>query len=63
MQSTKANNRTLTVAGANKVFGVIKAEFWYLPELGIYECAYLGMITQHRTLTEACQALVRRLAQ
>lgn len=56
------HNRSITLGGANKIFGVIGAELSLVDDLGVYECHYKGQRTQHRTLTEACQRLVLSLA-
>ena len=59
--STRANNRALTLAGANKMFEAIGVEIFH-HHLNYYHCDFLGRQWQAPTLTELCQSMLRHLA-
>ena len=62
MTVSTANNRSLTLAGANKIFEAIGIEI-AKHDLGYYYCDYLGRRWQRQTLTELCVALVKEYMQ
>ena len=57
MTTSTANNRALTLAGANKIFEAIGLEI-HRHDLGFYYCDYQGMRMEHGTLTDLCRSLV-----
>jgi hypothetical protein len=57
MPTTKANNRALTLDGANKIFDAIGIEI-QKHDLGYYYCVYLGNRWENPTLTGMCRTLV-----
>ncbi|MBD1918892.1 MULTISPECIES: hypothetical protein [Cyanophyceae] len=58
MTTTKATNRALTLAGANKIFEAIGLEIKQ-HELGYYHCDCQGHEWKHPTLTGLCRSLVK----
>lgn len=59
--ATKANNRSLTLAGANKLFSVIDVQIQQdLDYEGIihYWCMFQGERLERLSLTELCQTLL-----
>jgi hypothetical protein len=55
------NNRSLTLAGANKIFSPIGVEIEQHP-LGYYHATYKDSFHQAKTLTELCQTLIVSIA-
>jgi hypothetical protein len=55
--TSTANNRALTLAGANKIFEAIGLEI-HRDDLGFYYCDYNGRRMERGTLTDLCRSLV-----
>lgn len=58
MTTTTANNRALTLAGANKIFEAVTLEIHH-HDLNYYYTEYQGHRWERPTLTDLCRALVR----
>lgn len=56
-QTTKANNRALTLKGVNKLFSVVGVEI-ERTTLGIYQASHRGLTYQDRTLEGIGQQLL-----
>ena len=59
--TTKANNRAVTLVGANRIFEKVGIEFRQNTDLGFYHCQFQGQGYQAKTLTGLCQKMTEVL--
>ena len=65
METTRQNNnRSLTLAGVNKLFSCLNPTPVVIQnqELGFYSVTYKGDVIMHKTLTNVGQELLKRIA-